>query len=59
MAVEKWMYRTDDDFWDAGFINGPIQQIALLAVNHEAARRALRSVAGRHIRRMLPMPQEG
>lgn len=43
-AVAKWMYR-DDDFWDAGLMDGPVQQLTLIAAHYEAARDALRTIA--------------
>jgi hypothetical protein len=43
-AVAKWMY-SDDDFWDPGHINGPIQQITLMSNHYECARKALRKIA--------------
>lgn len=43
-AVAKWMYR-DDDFWDAGYVDGPVQQVALIAWNYEEGRTALRRIA--------------
>lgn len=43
-AVAKWMYR-DDDFWDAGYLDGPVQQVTLIAWNYEEGRDALRRIA--------------
>ena len=43
-AIDKWMYR-EDEFWDPGYINGPVQQIALIASNYDDGKIALRTIA--------------
>ena len=44
-AVAKWMYR-NDDFWEPGYIDGPVQQLTLIASSYESGREALRTIAG-------------
>lgn len=43
-AVAKWLHDSDD-FWDAGHVDGPVQQLTLMAAHYEAARIALRKIA--------------
>lgn len=43
-AVAKWIYR-DDGFWDPGYVDGPVQQLTLIALNYDEARLALRQIA--------------
>lgn len=44
-SVAKWMYR-DDEFWDPGYKDGPVQQLTLIASNYNEAKIALRQIAG-------------
>jgi hypothetical protein len=43
-VVAKWMYR-EDEFWDPGYIDGPVQQLTLIASNYDEGRIALRQIA--------------
>lgn len=43
-AVAKWMHGSEDD-WDPGYIDGPVQQLTLMAVHYESARTVLRAIA--------------
>jgi tetratricopeptide (TPR) repeat protein len=43
-SIAKWTYR-EDDFWQGGFLDGPIQQLTLIASNYEEAKEALRQIA--------------
>lgn len=40
----KWMHGDDDD-WSPGYMDGPVQQLGLLARHYECARAALRRIA--------------
>ena len=44
-AVARWMYQ-GDEFWVAGYVDGPVQQVTLIAFNYEDGRDALRRIAG-------------
>jgi tetratricopeptide (TPR) repeat protein len=44
LAVGRWT-RLDDGFWEAGIIDGPVDQLGLIAFNYEEARAALRKIA--------------
>ena len=45
LAVDKWMHGSEDD-WDPGHINGPVQQLTLMASHYQSARVCLRRIAG-------------
>ncbi|WP_323990646.1 hypothetical protein [Nguyenibacter sp. L1] len=44
LAVDKWMHGSEDA-WDPGHIDGPIQQLTLMAFHYRSARASLRKVA--------------
>lgn len=44
LAVAKWMHG-GEEHWDAGYFDGPVQQLTRMAIHYESARSALRTIA--------------
>jgi hypothetical protein len=44
LAVAKWMYGREES-WQHGLIDGPVQQLALMAAHYPSARAALQAIA--------------